>query len=108
VPNLVVIGGGAAGFFGAISAAEQGLDNILILEKGPEVLTKVRISGGGRCNVTHDCLDPRTLTGFYPRGNRSLMGPFNRWKVDMMSNSRRKLTGACFPPPMTPKPSSTH
>lgn len=82
MPNLVVIGGGAAGFFGAISAAEQGLDNILILEKGPEVLTKVRISGGGRCNVTHDCLDPRTLTGFYPRGNRSLMGPFNRWKVE--------------------------
>ncbi|MEN8775353.1 MAG: NAD(P)/FAD-dependent oxidoreductase, partial [Akkermansiaceae bacterium] len=56
--NLIVIGGGAAGFFGAISAAEAGLENILILERGPEILTKVRISGGGRCNVTHDCYDP--------------------------------------------------
>ncbi|MDB4523078.1 NAD(P)/FAD-dependent oxidoreductase, partial [Akkermansiaceae bacterium] len=51
--NLIVIGGGAAGFFGAISAAQAGLQNILILERGPEILTKVRISGGGRCNVTH-------------------------------------------------------
>ena len=82
VPKLVVIGGGAAGFFGAITAAEQGLDEILILEKGPEVLTKVRISGGGRCNVTHDCLDAKKLTEFYPRGHRSLIGPFHRWSVE--------------------------
>ncbi len=79
--QLIVIGGGAAGFFGAIAAAEQGLKNILILEKSREVLTKVRISGGGRCNVTHDCLDPRELVKNYPRGHRSLHGPFSRFNA---------------------------
>lgn len=79
--QLIVIGGGAAGFFGAITAAEQGCEKILILEKSKEVLTKVRISGGGRCNVTHDCLDPRELVKSYPRGNRSLHGPFSRFNA---------------------------
>lgn len=79
--QLIVIGGGAAGFFGAITAAEQGLDGILVLEKSKEVLTKVRISGGGRCNVTHDCLDPRELVKSYPRGHRSLHGPFSRFNA---------------------------
>ena len=78
--RLIVIGGGAAGFFGAIAAAEHGVGEILILEKGPEVLTKVRISGGGRCNVTHGCFDPRELVNAYPRGKRSLHGPFHRWQ----------------------------
>lgn len=78
--NLIVIGGGAAGFFGAISAAEAGLENILILERGPEILTKVRISGGGRCNVTHDCYDPRELIENYPRGVKNLIGAFHRFQ----------------------------
>lgn len=77
---LIVIGGGAAGFFGAITAAEAGLDGIVILERGPEVLTKVRISGGGRCNVTHDCFEPRELVQHYPRGVKSLLGPFHRFQ----------------------------
>ena len=78
--NLIVIGGGAAGFFGAISAAEAGLQNILILERGPEILTKVRISGGGRCNVTHNCYEPRELVENYPRGVKSLIGAFHRFQ----------------------------
>lgn len=79
--QLIVIGGGAAGFFGAITAAEHGVERVLILEKSKEVLTKVRISGGGRCNVTHDCLDPRELVKNYPRGHRSLHGPFSRFNA---------------------------
>jgi len=79
--RLVVIGGGAAGFFGAITAAECGAREVLILEKGPEVLTKVRISGGGRCNVTQACHEPQVLVQSYPRGNKSLIGPFHRWQV---------------------------
>lgn len=78
--QLIVIGGGAAGFFGAITAGEAGVENILILEGGPEVLTKVRISGGGRCNVTHDCHDPRELVQSYPRGMKNLLGPFHRFQ----------------------------
>lgn len=78
--DLVVIGGGAAGFFGAITAAEAapGL-RVLVLEKAPELLAKVRISGGGRCNVTHACHDPRELATRYPRGGKSLIGAFHRW-----------------------------
>ncbi len=79
--QLIVIGGGAAGFFGAITAAEHGLTRVLILEKSKEVLTKVRISGGGRCNVTHHCFDPKELVKNYPRGHRSLHGPFHRFQA---------------------------
>jgi predicted Rossmann fold flavoprotein len=78
--RLIVIGGGAAGFFGAIAAGETGIRDATILEAGPEVLTKVRISGGGRCNLTHHCFDPRELADSYPRGKRSLLGPFHRWQ----------------------------
>ncbi|NWK56098.1 NAD(P)/FAD-dependent oxidoreductase [Verrucomicrobiaceae bacterium N1E253] len=83
--NLVVVGGGAAGFFGAIHYAEQYAKKqghsprVLILEKSGRVLSKVKVSGGGRCNVTHDCHDPRALSSHYPRGHRSLIGPFHRW-----------------------------
>jgi predicted Rossmann fold flavoprotein len=75
--DLIVIGGGAAGFFGAIQAAETkpGL-NVLILEKSNKVLSKVRISGGGRCNVTHNCFNPFELAHHYPRGEKSLKNLF--------------------------------
>ena len=79
--DLAVIGGGPAGFFGALSAAEAnpGL-RIVILERGSQLLAKVRISGGGRCNVTHACFDPAELVGYYPRGSRELRGPFTRFQ----------------------------
>lgn len=85
--DLLIIGGGAAGFFGAIRAAELNPEaNIVILEKTGRVLDKVRISGGGRCNVTHACFDPRELSKYYPRGERELLGPFNRFMCgDMMA-----------------------
>ena len=78
--KVIIIGGGAAGYFTAINAKEQNLDlDITILEKGKEVLQKVKISGGGRCNVTHACFDPRELTQFYPRGEKELLGPFHQF-----------------------------
>ncbi len=81
--DLAVIGGGAAGFFGAISCAESAETpmRILILEKGPEVLQKVRISGGGRCNVTHDCHDPVEFARRYPRGEKAMPGLLHRWNA---------------------------
>jgi predicted Rossmann fold flavoprotein len=78
--QIVVAGGGAAGFFGAIAAAEADpRASVTILEKSPRVLSKVRISGGGRCNVTHACFEPRELSLRYPRGGRALIGPFTRF-----------------------------
>ncbi len=76
--KVIVVGGGAAGFFAALNAKEKNphLD-ITIFEKGSEVLQKVKISGGGRCNVTHACFDPAELTGYYPRGEKELRGPFH-------------------------------
>lgn len=80
--DLVVIGGGAAGYFGAITFAELAAPvRTLIVERSGSVLGKVRISGGGRCNVTHACEAPRPLTTHYPRGERSLLGPFHHWGV---------------------------
>ena len=76
---LVVAGGGPAGYMAAVSAAEAGVRRVLVLESTPEPLGKVLISGGGRCNVTHACWDPRELVGFYPRGSRALRGPFSRF-----------------------------
>ena len=63
----------------AITAAEQGVAGVLVLEGTPEPLQKVRISGGGRCNVTHACWDPLELASHYPRGSRPLRGPFSRF-----------------------------
>lgn len=79
--KVVVSGGGAAGFFGAIACAERfpGAEVILV-EKSPELLAKVSISGGGRCNVTHACFEPALLVKNYPRGGRELLGPFHRWQ----------------------------
>lgn len=78
--DVIIIGGGAAGFFTAINLAEQRPDlSITILERGKDVLQKVRISGGGRCNVTHAEFDPRPLTSNYPRGEKELLGPFHKF-----------------------------
>ncbi len=80
--DLVVIGGGAAGFFAAITCAESAPGaKVLIVEKTAHTLSKVKISGGGRCNVTHACDEPKTLAGHYPRGSKALIGPFNRWSA---------------------------
>ena len=78
--KIIVVGGGAAGFFAAIAAAEAGAD-VTILEKTSRVLEKVRISGGGRCNVTHACFEPREFATRYPRGERALLSPFSKFSA---------------------------
>lgn len=79
--KIVVIGGGAAGFFAALSAKESNPEaSVILLEKSSKLLSKVRISGGGRCNVTHHCFDPKILVKNYPRGNRELLSPFMRFQ----------------------------
>lgn len=79
--QVIIIGGGAAGYFCALQLAELAPDTkITILEKGTQTLAKVKISGGGRCNVTHACFDPKELVQFYPRGHKELLGPFNRFQ----------------------------
>ena len=78
--NIIIIGGGAAGFFTAINLVEKNPKlKVAILERGKNVLEKVRISGGGRCNVTHACFVPNDLVKFYPRGERELKGPFHQF-----------------------------
>ena len=80
--RIVIAGGGAAGFFAAITCAEAAPDaEVTILEKGAQFLSKVKISGGGRCNVTHACFDARELTARYPRGERALLAPFKRFQA---------------------------
>ncbi|MGF1570404.1 MAG: NAD(P)/FAD-dependent oxidoreductase [Nodosilinea sp.] len=80
-PQVVVVGAGAAGLFGAIACAEACPGAAVhIFEAGREPLTKVRISGGGRCNVTHACFDPALLVTHYPRGRHALRGPFSRFQ----------------------------
>lgn len=81
MPKIAVIGGGASGFFAAITAKEASpASEVVLFEKTTKLLSKVRISGGGRCNVTHACFDPRQLTGFYPRGGNELLSPFTRFQ----------------------------
>ncbi|HRZ74662.1 MAG TPA: NAD(P)/FAD-dependent oxidoreductase [Flavobacterium sp.] len=78
--DVLIVGGGAAGFFTAINVAEKNPEfSIAILERGKEVLTKVSVSGGGRCNVTHACFVPNDLVKFYPRGEKELRGPFHQF-----------------------------
>ena len=78
--NVVIIGGGAAGFFTAINTAVNNPElQIAILERGSNILQKVKVSGGGRCNVTHACFDPKELTQYYPRGEKELLGPFHQF-----------------------------
>lgn len=79
--DLIIVGGGAAGIFAAINSAENNPDlKILILEKSGKLLSKVKISGGGRCNVTHACFEPKELIKYYPRGSKELMGPFHQFQ----------------------------
>lgn len=79
--DVIVIGGGAAGFFAAIAAKRHSTDlRVAIVEKTAVLLSKVRISGGGRCNVTHACFDPIALSKNYPRGEKELIGPFHRFQ----------------------------
>ena len=103
--DLIVVGGGAAGFFSAITCAENSDKSVLILEKTTQLLQKVKISGGGRCNVTHDCFEPRELSRNYPRGEKSLIGPFHRFgaadTVDWFSSRgvtlKTEADGRMFP-----------
>src|SRR5215510_5476679 len=80
--RVIVVGGGAAGFFAAITCAEATPDaEVIVLEKGPQFLSKVRISGGGRCNVTHACFDTREFATRYPRGEKELLAPFKQFQA---------------------------
>ena len=78
--KFIIIGGGAAGYFAAINAAELNPElEVIILEGSNNVLQKVKVSGGGRCNVTHACFTPHELVEFYPRGKKELRGPFHQF-----------------------------
>jgi predicted Rossmann fold flavoprotein len=78
--DIIIVGGGAAGFFTAINIVEKHPQiKVAILERGKEVLSKVRVSGGGRCNVTHACFVPNDLVKYYPRGEKELRGPFHQF-----------------------------
>ncbi len=77
---MIVIGGGAAGIFGAIAAKTANTHScVAVLEKTSAILSKVKISGGGRCNVTHSCFDLKELVKNYPRGHQEMLGPFFRF-----------------------------
>ncbi|MCX6950216.1 MAG: NAD(P)/FAD-dependent oxidoreductase [Opitutae bacterium] len=79
--KIIIAGGGAAGFFAAIACAEANPHaRVTIYEATAHPLAKVKVSGGGRCNVTHACFDPRELVQRYPRGSRELLGAFHRWQ----------------------------
>ena len=82
VIRIAIAGGGAAGFFAAIAAARANRDcEVQLFERTSQFLSKVRISGGGRCNVTHALFDPRTFTTHYPRGERELISAFHRFSA---------------------------
>ena len=105
ITDLIVIGGGPAGLMAAITAAESGLASVLVLEATAELLAKVRISGGGRCNVTHACWDPKDLVNYYPRGSKPLRGPFSRfacgdavaWFAEHGLELKEEADGRMFP-----------
>ena len=81
-PRIGIVGGGAAGFFAAITCAETNPNlKVVIYERSNQFLGKVKISGGGRCNVTHACFEPREFTRRYPRGESELIGPFSRFQA---------------------------
>lgn len=104
--DRIIVGGGAAGFFTAINIAENNKNlKVLILERGKDVLTKVRISGGGRCNVTHAEFIPAELIRKYPRGSKELRGPFHNfmtgdtigWFEDRGVKLKTEEDGRMFP-----------
>jgi predicted Rossmann fold flavoprotein len=105
--QIVVIGGGAAGFFAAINAARlaNGKASVVLLEKSTHLLSKVKISGGGRCNVTHHCFEPKELVKYYPRGSKELLGAFHRfnpthtveWFESRGVKLKNELDGRMFP-----------
>jgi predicted Rossmann fold flavoprotein len=104
--KIAIVGGGAAGFFAAITCAEANSANeVSLYERGPEFLAKVRISGGGRCNVTHACFDARAMTERYPRGERALISPLHRfsatdtiaWFAARGANLKTEADGRMFP-----------
>lgn len=79
--DVIIIGGGAAGIFAAINIANKNKAlKVLVLEKSTNLLAKVKVSGGGRCNVTHACFEPKELVKFYPRGQKELLGPFHQFQ----------------------------
>ncbi len=81
ISDLVIVGGGASGFMGAITAISSGLRSVVILESTSKVLEKVRISGGGRCNITNSCCEITNLVNNYPRGEKQLIGLFNKFST---------------------------
>lgn len=85
--DVIIVGGGAAGFYAGIHIAEKASHlKIAIFERGKSVLSKVKVSGGGRCNVTHGEFSPRDLCTNYPRGERELLGPFHNYApMDVMA-----------------------
>ncbi len=104
--HVIVVGGGAAGFFFAANLGEQRPDfRITLLERSGKLLEKVRISGGGRCNVCHTEYDPRQLVKAYPRGDKALRGPFHRfcsgdtvgWFEDRGVSIKTEDDGRMFP-----------
>ena len=99
--DVLIVGGGAAGFFAAINIAEQNSKlKVAILERGKEVLTKVKVSGGGRCNVAHAEFIPQELVQNYPRGEKELLGPFHQF----MTGEKLKKMVECFQLPIHRKP----
>jgi predicted flavoprotein YhiN len=103
--RVVVVGGGAAGFFAAIACAETMPGaSVTVLERGAQFLSKVRISGGGRCNVTHACFDAREFATRFPRGQRALLGPTQvfqasdtvAWFESRGVRLKTESDGACF------------
>ncbi|MAY83096.1 MAG: aminoacetone oxidase family FAD-binding enzyme [Flavobacteriales bacterium] len=104
--QVVIVGGGAAGFFAALNLADgiPGTE-ILILEKSNKLLSKVKVSGGGRCNVTHACFEQKELSKYYPRGEKELLGPFHRfytsdtigWFADRDIELKVEEDGRMFP-----------
>ena len=104
--RIAVIGGGAAGMFGAIRLAELLPDaEIIVFEKSKNLLSKVKVSGGGRCNVTHACFEPKELVKFYPRGGKELLSPFFTfqpsnmiyWLLDRGVETHTEDDGRMFP-----------
>lgn len=104
--SIIILGGGAAGLFASLSAKEANpLASVYLLEKSNTLLSKVKVSGGGRCNVTHHCFDPKELIRHYPRGGKELLGPFHRfqpkdtveWFESRGVNLKTEQDGRIFP-----------